>query len=269
MIRLSTNALPPALAPAKLFGQGKHRFGLGAAKLDATDFFSSLGDEELLRARNELLQERPEDFIGRLEPDDLHLVKSFAERWLGPLPDRGLSELGGRWEPDFVLLDLPALTVLGGCVCFPSGWSLREKIGRQLELVHLPVPGLNDQLADHIRRFLRGLPVGEAFQRSNWGLTGSDRWDQPPFRLIPLIRPDFDPANTYFRVEWQALIRLRSDRLFFGIRLFQETLADLRRRDQIMAQLLAENLRTMPEPVLRYKRLDQCRDAVVSYLGRQ
>src|SRR3974390_3113664 len=46
-----------------------------------------------------------------------------------------LKSLGCLWEPDFLLLRVePAGTVrlVAGCVCFPSSWSLEEKIGKSI-----------------------------------------------------------------------------------------------------------------------------------------
>jgi hypothetical protein len=89
-----------------------------------------------------------------------------------------------------------------------------------------------------------------------------------PQNHIPPITSDFDPTQTFLRTEWQALAGLSASRVLFAIRIFQFNL-DAIRADRPIASLLASNLATMSEPVLRYKRLDQSRDALVRYLNGQ
>jgi hypothetical protein len=66
-------------------------------------------------------------------------------------------------------------------------------------------------------------------------------------------------------VEWQALVSIDRDRIIFGIRIYHLPLESVRQQ-RGAAQLLAENLQTMSEPMLRYKRLARCRDRVVDLL---
>jgi hypothetical protein len=77
------------------------------------------------------------------------------------------------------------LTVEGGVVCFPSSWSLREKLGHSLDFTHSVVPDLNTQLAPRIhkrwRNSLRAQP-GNArtggFRVTPSGITSSaDHYD--------------------------------------------------------------------------------------------
>ena len=50
------------------------------------------------------------------------------------------------------------------------------------------------------------------------------------------------------------------------IRIYHLTLAAVRQQREA-AQLLAENLQSMPEDMLRYKRLTKCRDRIVELLS--
>ncbi|HZC59595.1 MAG TPA: hypothetical protein VE154_06340, partial [Chthoniobacterales bacterium] len=90
---------------------------------------------------------------------------------------------------------------------------------------------------------------------------------QSPVDAIPKIASDCDAATTFLRIEWQALIAIDPSRILFGIRIYHCALDEVRSNGEA-AGLLAENLRTMPEEMLRYKRLDQCRDRVIGMLGR-
>jgi hypothetical protein len=66
-------------------------------------------------------------------------------------------------------------------------------------------------------------------------------------------------------VEWQALLSIDDTRILFGIRIYHLALESVRRQREA-AQLLAENLLTMPEEMLRYKRLARCRDRIVELM---
>jgi hypothetical protein len=145
---------------------------------------------------------------------------------------------------------------------------------------------------------LSRIDVGQFFQRTNWGLTGAAELDQHPRHKIPAIAAEADPRRVYLRIEWQVLTaisgasgvatpsasqtRQRSmvptesasqarhapqvaAALLFGIRVFQVPLEEVKSSPEF-ASRLARNLETMPDAVARYKRLDQCQDALVKYL---
>ncbi len=249
---------------------------MGLSRLDPADFFCPQYPRETAEIREQLLAKNSAGLIWPLDTEDMELINNFAQPYLPEpaLPHRSSSATRSStkrlsllcFEPDFVLLSRPELIVLGGCVCFPSGWNLTDKVGKPIEFAHAPVPDLNARLGRNIRTFLSGLKVGETFQRFNWGLSSSDRLDQSPQSCISPIDPDFKPTRTFLRIEWQALAGLSPSRLLFAIRIFQYDLATIR-ADRPVASLLASNLATMSEPVLRYKRLVHSRAALVAYLN--
>src|SRR5205807_1598666 len=78
-------------------------------------------------------------------------------RAAGTDPRAKLAALGRALEPDFLLLasdEVGTFRLAAGSVCFPSSWSLVEKMGRPLEEIHDVVPGLNDQLGKAIQSYL-------------------------------------------------------------------------------------------------------------------
>ena len=206
-------------------------------------------------------------------------VKELAGEWKydvvsigypGPIrqgqPAAEPHNLGRGWEPDFVILNRVAPhQVRGGCVCFPSGWSLREKIGKSLFLTHAPVPGLNNDLGANISKLLSRIEVDQFFQRTNWGLTGAAELDQHPRHKIPAIAPEADPQGVHLRIEWQVLTAISVAALLFGIRVFHVPIEEVKSSPEL-ASRLARNLETMPDAVAQYKRLDQCRGWLVKYL---
>jgi hypothetical protein len=260
--------LPDALPLEGLFTRNGYRPAMALKRLEPKEYFASLNPSEILPWRSELLDGQSEDFLFEPEKEeDRGAVIHFAGIFVPVGGVRTFRGLGVVWEPDFVVLNRDdAGKAVGGCVCFPTGWSLGEKRNQPVLIVHEPVPGLNPHLASSIGHFFARLEPGECYQRSNWSLTSSRQMNQRPGDAIPEIGSNCDPVATFLRVEWQALIAIDSSRVLFGIRIYHCTLEAVR-RNRDAALLLAENLRTMSEEMLRYKRLGGCRERVIGLLG--
>jgi dimethylamine monooxygenase subunit A len=254
-------------AVEKLFSAGEFRFSLGIGSVEPADFFRNVDGDRLLGLRRQVLDSSFGDYLQPIRDEGLWLAVRDFVQGLEPAADTtSLDLLGRSWEPDFVILDRAAPhQVRGGCVCFPSGWSLREKIGKSLFLTHAPVPGLNDDLGANISKLLSRIDVGQFFQRTNWGLTGAVELDQHPRHQIPAIAADADPQRVYLRIEWQVLTAISAAALLFGIRVFHVPVEEMKSFSEL-ALRLARNLETMPDAVAQYKRLDQCRGWLVKYL---
>jgi Protein of unknown function (DUF3445) len=285
-------------AVEKLFSAGEFRFSLGIGSVEPADFFRNVDGDRVLGLRRQVLDSSFGDYLQPINDEGLWLAVRHFVNGIEPGADTtSIDPLGRSWEPDFVILDRAAPhQVRGGCVCFPSGWSLREKIGKSLFLTHAPVPGLNDDLGANISKLLSRIDVGQFFQRTNWGLTGAAELDQHPRHKMPAIAADADPQRVYLRIEWQVLtaipeagaveppsashlssiVRLSrtteeargapgSAALLFGIRVFHVPVEEMKTSPEL-ASRLARNLETMPDAVAEYKRLDQCRGWLVKYL---
>jgi hypothetical protein len=259
--------LPKGLALEGLFSRNGYRTMMALKRLQPEEFFANREPAEILKQRSALLETRPQDFV--CEPpteEDCAAVIQFAGSFARVNHARTFRELGAAWEPDFALLRREkSEELIGGCVCFPTGWSLEEKQAHALSFAHAPVPGLNSQLGPSVERFFVQLKPEECYQRSNWSLTSSRQMNQRPQDDIAEIGSNCDPARTFLRVEWQALMSIDDVRVIFGIRIYHITLESVRRRCGA-AQLLAENLKTMPADMLRYKRLTRCRDRIVELM---
>ncbi|KAI5360979.1 hypothetical protein Slin15195_G088890 [Septoria linicola] len=94
-------------------------------------------------------------------------------------PMAALKTLGGHVDTDFLLLlgsstspdGQPLYHLQAFICCFPSGFSLRKKIGLPLSAIHIPVPGYKQKLEKSMDRFFAKLPTGKAVKRSNWAIT--------------------------------------------------------------------------------------------------
>ena len=178
--------------------------------------------------------------------------------------------LGEAWEPDYVLLKKDTADgrfhVVGGCVCFPSSWRFEEKVGKPLEVIHTPVPHLNEQLSSPIHNFLSRLKPGAAWCRANWGLSRSPELNQHPARGLPKLRPPLREDEVWLRVEDQALVALPESRgVLFGIRMTVIPLAEVKRHPSV-ARGLERALRTMPDAMLDYKSVLAAKDELLRLL---
>lgn len=93
-----------------------------------------------------------------------------------------------------------------GILCFPSNWTLAEKIGRGLERIHLPVEHYDADVARRVQRLFDGLRPERPLMRANLLIYGmADLWN--PRSEWDRHRPEPGEAR-YIRVERQVLLRL-------------------------------------------------------------
>ena len=265
-----------------LFPDADYGFRLRFEQSPAVEFFAPTDRHEtILSERRKWLESAGSRCVAVLPEaaalieETVSLAQSFAywgtEKW-----DEGLSvqervvKLGGRWEPDFLLLRAVPdgkIRLLAGCVCFPSSWSLEEKIGRPIEEIHEPVPGLNVAIGPQIQRFLSKLRPGTAWLRANWGLSRSPELNQHPARKLPRLDERAEAEEVWMRVEDQALVALpTTGGILFGIRIVNYPFTAVV-RDRSLASRFARALRTMPEEVARYKGIAAARGRLLELLG--
>jgi len=280
--------------PSHFLKPSGFRFDIGLRR-GSLDYFRNGGPTSLLAERRTLLQSNPDNYaaeqsgseaivrevaefasqVGRcvltapsLQAQGLRSsndTDDLSQRAKGSPPY--LTDLGSTWEPDFVLLD-EDLRVQAGCVCSPSFWSLPEKLGQPIDLVHAPVPGLNMELGAKIRTFLDKLKPNEVWERWNWGLAATPELNCHPAMQRPRLTESATLDTTWFRVEHQALVRLRKTQtILFGIRVMVSTLREEMEAAPEFALALRQQLQTMPESVADYKGLSRCRDTLMAKLS--
>jgi hypothetical protein len=178
--------------------------------------------------------------------------------------------VGGRLDPAWPALQAAALLVpedlvvlvrrrgswvLGaGVVCFPSHWSLPDKLGQTMTALHAPVPGYRDELAPRVDRFLDRLHPGRPVGRRNWTIHASGELHAPR----PVVTDALAPGEHWLRSEQQRLVAL-SPRvgILFTIRTQQVRLDTLHGQAAPAARLAAALRATPPElREYRFNRLD-------------
>jgi hypothetical protein len=160
--------------------------------------------------------------------------------------------------------------IIAGVVCFPSGWSIAEKIGMPIQAVHAPVPKFDETMGRSTASLLDRLRVGRPVWRTNWGVRCSGELDQSPKHRnrfsIAANAVDSSSAGDqcHFRVERQTLSRLPiSGDILFTIHTMQQPIAEL---DQDQQNTLLAWLQTCPAETLRYKGIDLFSEPLQTWL---
>lgn len=125
-----------------------------------------------------------------------------------PLEGPPLIAAGRLVQEDLCILEKPegaAEHVLtGAVVCFPSNWTLAQKLGRPLVRIHEPVPQYDETVARRVQRLFDAIRPEAPLMRANIIPYGHADLHSP--------RAEFDrhrPEEVrYIRVERQVLLRL-------------------------------------------------------------
>lgn len=172
-------------------------------------------------------------------------------------------------QEDLVLLQPDPggrLVLSAASLCFPSRWTLAEKLGRPMLAIHAPVPGLNDRLGATIDRLLLGLKRGAIFCRRNWSLTDDPALFQPVALPRPVPPVAEIGARIFLRVERQTLARLPlSGAVLFGIRIHQHPLAAVA-EDPAARRGLIDAVTGLDPALTAYKSMQGLAPSVIDYL---
>lgn len=164
--------------------------------------------------------------------------------------------------------------VVAGFVAFPSAWSLREKIGHPMEVVHAHVPGFSGgtRNASMINRIFDNLQPDLPAMRMNWSIYPQGELFWPPERNDAANRRPFDAANNFVRVERQVLRRLpRTGDIVFSIRIYSDPIGSLANLPEGGVEVIGGLIRRLDEftpEQLTYKGMVAKKDALIAHLRR-
>jgi len=283
-------AMPTTPDPLRSLTTGTFRFQMALRPGDGSRFFApGAGHAAVMAERRALLAQAAGSYAAALPGTAalLNATAALVHQWLTqthhpdpPPPPAPLSgdagtlaawcaETGGRWEPDWVVLrrgEDAAYRLVAGAVCFPSGWSLPEKLGQPLDTIHAPVPGLNRSLGPPIHQFLERLKPDTVWWRDNWGLSADPALNHHPSVPRHRLTAAAHLSTTWLRREDQLLARLPgTPDILFGIRVSSVRLDEVTLTPEVTRRL-ADSLRSMPEDVATYKGIAPARDALVREL---
>jgi dimethylamine monooxygenase subunit A len=249
-----------------LFPEEDYRFHLTLRRGDLAAFFGFPAAGVLRERRGWLESDRDRyvAFLPRAAPL-LAELEGMAAAWVSeggaPAEPRSdgearLAGLAGRLEPDLLLLTRETndtFTLAAGAVCFPSWWSLGEKIGGSLDAIHGPVPGLNPALGGTINQFLGKLKPGTSYLRANWGLAATAELNLHPALKRPRLPEVLDPAQVWVRVEDQLVAALPVSRgILFALRIRTFPLQVMLETPRLRSGF-HRSLATMPAELAAYK----------------
>ncbi len=160
--------------------------------------------------------------------------------------------------------------LVAALLCFPSSWALADKIGRNLEAIHKPVPDYQGPMSDRVNLLFDRLRPEQIVWRMNWSLDDGKRLFRPtPHSHDQWLAQGGDPLDHVFiRVERQTLRRLPiAGDIVFTIRIHLSPLrhlADGQNRQAL--QGLHQQLSAMSAEQCAYKGLSQARPVILQRL---
>ena len=103
-----------------------------------------------------------------------------------------------------------------GVMCFPSSWTLSQKMGRNLASIHRPVDEFDERIATSVQRMFKAIRIQQPLWRANFLIYTDAQLHQP--REEGVAKPMDSDAPRYVRVERQSFRRLpKSLAVVFGI----------------------------------------------------
>ncbi len=208
----------------------------GVQPLDPANWIERGNDYAAQMAYRERLIDGRRDVVFAEEPESRAaqaelLAALIAHCGVDTAPDGPALIAAGRMvQEDFCILQQDAAggeyRLTAAILCFPSRWSLTEKIGHQLTHIHGPVPDYTDDLAKRVNRMFEAVRVDQPLWRANWTVHSTDELHQPSGDFRETEDPD---GRLYIRVERQTFVRLPQTRaVVFGIRTYIDPLEALR-----------------------------------------
>lgn len=188
---------------------------------------------------NNLLREHLKS-LGRSSPSEKTPVNG----------EEALLQIASWVQEDWALMSAePPVTLDAGLICFPSRWSLKDKIGRDSNAIHAPVPRFQS-VAKPAQNFSEKISIDKPMWRINWTIHDSDELFCPgPHPPAKDLSAENILSHTFFRVERQTLRRLPStNAVAFSIRTYvhpmTEVVADPERQKTLKATLEKLNAET-------------------------
>ena len=252
------------------------RLRVGARPLESRQWVSAVDDDwgPTRAMKLMLLHERPGEVVscldGAEETCDEVAAGVFASLGLPPTTETGLDALvdAAVHVADDLCVLLPdgdgVPRLVAAVLCAPNRWRLAEKIGGTMAEIHGPVARYDTDLGSPVNSMLMRLSADRPVWRINWGIANHPALFQPD---VPPVTPAMDPADMWFRVEWQTLRRLPvTGGILFTIRTYVEKLSDFMSRDYAVVHEIADLVNKIPENVAEYKSIAPYRDALFAYL---
>ena len=249
----------------------EHQFGVQALKPGQSILERTASYDSEIALKQQLIEADQANYFQVLsgsEPSQREAANLLVGR------DCQLIEAAVKIQEDVVLLDGDPESnhpIIAGVVCFPSGWTIAEKIGQTIDTVHEPVPDYREVMSRATNQLLQRIKPERPVWRTNWGVRASGQLDQSPKHLDDInqaatsITTQNSGSRCYFRVERQTLSRLpETGSILFTIHTHQCTLAEL---DADQRRILLGVIQTCPAATAKYKGFDTFADKICDFLS--
>jgi hypothetical protein len=205
----------------------------------------------------------------------LGLLRSWLrDHGIEPAPEHGddhpLVEAARLVQEDLAVLHQVdgSWVLTAGVVCFPSHWTISDKVGLPLEGVHAPVAHYGEELRDKVDRFHERLTVDRPVWRRNWFVNPTGELHLPAYghqmHIADAIEPDGSPM--WIRSELQTLRRLpETGAILFTIRVQRVPLGVLLQRPDLAARMLT-SVRSWDREKRMYTSTGGALDALIEWL---
>lgn len=210
--------------------------------------FNPSGD--ILEKKRGELQSWKEDLYGQIDNDVTVILLKLACMLTGKTETTDIVEFALNFDEDVVVMHRGKIQAL--CVCFPSGWVPKDKLGWSLTEIHSHVAD-GQKLAAASQRITEIIAGSDCFKRYVWTISNGAALNQHP-KNKPTDLPK-SINDLYFRVETQTTLPIGDgySSLFFiktDMTPLAEVFADVHLKMQIL-----ESLNSMSDAILDYKNL--------------
>jgi len=158
-------------------------------------------------------------------------------------------------------------SLVGGWLVFPNQWSIADKMGKSLALIHDPIDGYGEMLQEKADTFFDRLGTTRIFWRRNWFFHDDGGFFQPEKMTNRPLHDAVDASQLVIRSEYQTLRRLpETDVIVFTVKTQVAPIAEMRERPDLAASVVSF-LRSATERALANKDADGRHDAIIDYLS--
>jgi hypothetical protein len=152
-------------------------------------------------------------------------------------------------------------TLVAAVVIFPSRWKLLEKIGKNIDAIHGPVPGYQGALQPLMVDTFNKIKPERPVWRRNWSLHETEELHEPTYTPHQVEISDY-----WWRTERQTLTKSESNQfLLFTIRNRSEPFKWIK-EDPGATSEFVKTLESLDPQMLDYKRLAQASKGLIEFL---
>jgi hypothetical protein len=207
------------------WGSGDRKYRLGLKPVNADQWLDREISNDLFQHKKNLFESNYNKVVATTE--DSEEAQKFLGTFFGiddsDYPDL-IAEMSLNIQDDLCLIESKGeQRLIAACICSPSYWDVRTKIGKPLNEIHGPVTSLEEKIGNRISTFIKQAPVMKPFARQNWLIHG----DTNRFHLKEEEPLKTHPSEWFIRSEKETLCRFHEDYSLFTINVLFEPLKEI------------------------------------------